>query len=148
MAAGAAVAADSLEAFKVAFNASAAAELKSVDLSPVQHIDAEVSADALDWEFFEHLKRLNPFGQDNPEPVWALHGVELSGKPRVVGQNHLKLTVSSKDRKFDAIAFNYPLEQLPVGMLDMAFTLKENSWNGNTSLQLQIKDIRAAEKGL
>jgi single-stranded-DNA-specific exonuclease len=145
MAAGAAVAAHSLEAFKVAFNTSAATELKSVDLSPVQHIDAEVSADALNWEFFEHLKQLNPFGQDNPEPVWALHGVELSGKPRVVGQNHLKLTVSSKDRKFDAIAFNYPLEQLPAGILDIAFTLKENSWNGNTSLQLQIKDIRAAE---
>ncbi|RKX36513.1 MAG: single-stranded-DNA-specific exonuclease RecJ, partial [Verrucomicrobia bacterium] len=84
----------------------------------------------------------NPFGQDNPEPVWALYGVEVAGKPRVVGQKHLKLSLVFKGRKFDAIAFNYPLKQLSDGGLDIAFTLKENSWNGNTTLQLQIKDIR------
>ena len=91
------------------------------------------------------MKRLAPFGQDNPEPVWVLLGIEVLDKPRVVGQKHLKLTMGSKGRQFDAIAFNYSLEQLPAGMLDIAFTLKENSWNGNTSLQLQIKDIRSAE---
>ncbi len=150
MAAGVELSADSLDPFKSAFNSTASTELKPLDLSPVQHIDAEVSGDELDWKFYEQLKQLSPFGQDNPEPVWALHGAMVSGRPRVVGKNHLKFSVASpstghgmgKSWKFDAIAFNYPLEQLPDGKLDLAFTLKENSWNGNINLQLQIKDIR------
>jgi len=147
MAAGAELSADSMEAFKSAFNAVASAELKTLDLSPVQHIDAEIAGGELDWKFYEQLKQLSPFGQDNPEPIWALHGATVLGKPRVVGQNHLKLSVVAEGRKFDAIAFNYPLEQLPDGRLDLAFTLKENNWNGNSALQLQVKDIRSATAG-
>ncbi|MEN8254813.1 MAG: DHH family phosphoesterase [Verrucomicrobiota bacterium] len=147
MAAGVELSVEALKAFKSAFNAIASSRLEALDLAPVQHIDAEVLGDNLDWKFFEQLKRLHPFGQDNPEPVWAMHGIELPGKPRVVGQNHLKLSVASGGRKLEAIAFNYPLEQLPDGRLDIAFTLKENNWNGNTGLQLQIKDIRPATSG-
>ncbi|RKX43912.1 MAG: single-stranded-DNA-specific exonuclease RecJ, partial [Verrucomicrobia bacterium] len=117
MAAGAELPVDSLEAFASAFNAAATTLLKSLDLSPVQHIDAEITGSELDWRFFEQLKKLNPFGQDNPEPVWALYGVEVAGKPRVVGQKHLKLSLVFKGRKFDAIAFNYPLKQLSDGGL-------------------------------
>ncbi len=142
MAAGVALSADSLEAFKSTFNAAVSAELKALDLVPAQYIDAEITGDELEWKFYEQLKQLSPFGQGNAEPIWALRGATLSGKPRVVGQKHLKLSVASAGRKFDAIAFNYPLAQLPDGRLDIAFTLKENRWNGSTGLQLQVKDIR------
>ena len=145
MAAGVELAVESLDAFKHEFNQAAGAELEQLDLSPVQHIDAAVTATELGWEFFEQLDQLQPFGQDNPEAVWMIAGVRVSGQPRVVGNNHLKLSVISEGQTFDAIAFNYPLDQLPAGKLDLAFALKENNWNGNKSLQLQIKAIRAAE---
>jgi single-stranded-DNA-specific exonuclease len=145
MAAGAEVAKNALEAFKIDFNAAAASVLESVDLAPVQYIDASIKLNELDWDFYKQLKSLHPFGQNNPEPVWILHRVGVLGRPRVVGKNHLKLMVGSRDQKFEAIAFNYSLKQLPDGFIDIAFTLKENFWNGNTSLQLQIKDIRIAE---
>jgi single-stranded-DNA-specific exonuclease len=145
MAAGVELLSASLEAFRVAFNVAASSKLKPLDLFPVQHIDAGVSGEELDWNFFEQLKRLHPFGQDNPEPVWALCDIDVVGKPRVVGKNHMKLSVASKGQTFDAIAFNYPLDRLPDGRLDVAFTLKENRWNGNAGLQLQIRDIRAAK---
>jgi single-stranded-DNA-specific exonuclease len=148
MAAGLEVNPGELEAFKQGFNAVAASMLGEVDLSPVQYIDAEISGGELDWKFYEQLKQLSPFGQENPEPVWALHGIECSGQPRVVGKKHLKLSIITAGGKFDAIAFNYPVEQLPNGTFDLAFTLKENTWNGNTSLQFQIKDIRPATSGL
>jgi len=147
MAAGIELSADALDEFKSAFTAAASAELKVLDLSLVQHIDAEIAGGELDWKFYEQFKQLGPFGQDNPEPVWALQGAMVSGRPRVVGKNHLKLSVASGGRKFDAIAFNYPLENLPSGTLDIAFTLKENIWNGNTTLQLQVKDIRSGASG-
>lgn len=142
MAAGLQLDAARLEEFKETFNGAAKARLESLDLSPSLSIDAEIAGDQLDREFFVKLKQLAPFGQDNAEPLWMLRGVELVGNPRVVGQKHLKLTLLSKGRKFDAIAFNYSLKSLPQGALDVAFTLKENSWNGNSSLQLQIRAIR------
>ena len=148
MAAGLELNPGALEPFREMFNAAAVSSLGKVDLSPVQHIDAELSGGELDRNFYEQLKKLSPFGQENPEPVWTLHGVECFRKPRVVGKKHLKLSILTEGRKFDAIAFNYPEENLPVGAFDMAFTLKENNWNGNTSLQLQVKDIRPATVGL
>ena len=142
MAAGAELSCDSLDAFKTTFNAAASSSLRFKDLAPVQQIDAHVSAEEIDWKFMEHLQRMQPFGQDNPEPVWALHGAEVSGQPRIVGQKHLKLVLAAHGRKFDAIAFNYPLERLPQGPVDAAFTLNENQWNGSSCLQLQIMDLR------
>lgn len=144
MAAGAEVSAGALEAFKVDFNTAASAALKSADLNPVQSIDSAVLPNELDWRFYEQLKRLSPFGQENPEPVWAMLDVKVISR-YVVGKKHLKLTVGMQGNRFEAIAFNYSLKQLPAGALDIAFTLKENFWNGNTTLQLQVKDIRAAE---
>ena len=144
MAAGLQLDVAQLEAFKKAFNLAVTTILQPIDLSPSLAIDAEVGGDKLDWDFFGKLKQLAPFGQDNPEPVWMMRAVELNGAPRVVGKKHLKLSLLSKGRKFDAIAFNYTLDQLPSGALDVAFTLKENSWNGKTTLQLQIRAIRSA----
>lgn len=144
MAAGLEVEAGALELFKERFNAAASAMLETSDLSPVQPVDAVVSAEELDWGFYEQLKRMAPFGQDNPEPVWALLGAKVSGSPRVVGQKHLKLSLAAGGQVFDAVAFNYPLAELPAGDIDVAFTLKENRWNGSTSLQLQVQEIRAS----
>jgi single-stranded-DNA-specific exonuclease len=146
MAAGVEVKPGALEAFKSAFNRAAASVLEGVDLVPVQCIDAFVGGEELNWDFYSCLGRLRPFGQGNPEPVWAFRGVRISGAPRVVGKNHLKLTVLAQDRTFDAIAFNFSLEELPQGLLDIAFILRENNWNGNSALQLQIQDIRPAER--
>lgn len=142
MAAGLVVRAGELDAFKHAFNVAAAETLSHQDLSPVLKIDAEIDPHRIDRDFWEHLQRLQPFGQANPEPVWMMRNARVSGSPRVVGNKHLKLTLVAADCSFEAIAFNYPLEQLPAGCIDVAFSLKENDWNGNRSLQLQVKDIR------
>ncbi len=146
MAAGLEIKPGSLDAFKKEFNEAAARLLQGVDLSATQHVDAIIDFGDLGWPFYEALRNLRPFGQDNPEPVWALQRVQVKGLPRVVGQKHLKFTIASGNHSFDAIAFNYPVEALPAGEIDIAFTLQENNWNGNTTLQLQIQDIRASKK--
>ncbi len=145
MAAGLAVRPGALEAFREAFNAAAGTALSTVDLAPVQWIDAPVEAGDLDRDFMAALKKLAPFGQEHPEPVWALRGARVAGVPRVVGGNHLKLSVAAGGRTFEAIAFNYPLASLPAGTVDIAFLLKENRWNGQTSLQLVLQDVRPAK---
>ncbi len=145
MAAGLEVKPGELNAFKRAFNAAVTESLSGVDLTPSLKIDSYVAAEEVDGEFMEQLKRLRPFGQDNPEPVWAMKGVRVSGSPRVVGGSHLKLSLVSNGRTFEAIAFNYPMKQLPAAEMEIAFSLKENVWRGAVSLQLQLLDVRAAE---
>ncbi|HEY5653241.1 MAG TPA: single-stranded-DNA-specific exonuclease RecJ, partial [Pontiella sp.] len=141
MAAGLEVKPGEVDVFRKAFNRAVKSVLHEYDLTPSQHIDAVISEEQLDWSFYEHLRNLRPFGQNNPEPIWALKNVQIASK-RSVGKNHLKLVVKSGIQSFNAIAFNYPIDKLPSGNLDIAFTLQENNWNGNSSLQLQVKDIR------
>jgi single-stranded-DNA-specific exonuclease len=144
MAAGVELPAGAIDRFRQAFNAASASVLKTLDLVPVRRIDAVLEADLITDGFFDKLSRLEPFGQDNPEPVWALRGVQVSGAPRVVGEDHLKLSIAARGRIFEAIAFNFPPDCLPAGPLDLAFILKQNHWNGRSRLQLQIKEMRAA----
>ena len=144
MAAGLEVREGALDDFKEAFNTAASGVLGNVDLSLTQRVDAVLDEEMPSWHFYESLLRLRPFGQDNPEPVWAMQGVRLAASPRVVGQQHLKLSFAAGNQVFDAIAFNCPMDSLPDGLMDIAFTLKENLWNGRRSLQMQIKDIRPA----
>jgi single-stranded-DNA-specific exonuclease len=145
MAAGLEVREGHLDRFKQDFNAAAASELSAMDLTPVQHIDAVVSADDIGDAFMENLKRLQPFGQENREPVWALTEARLAGHPRIVGEKHLKFNLQKDGRRFPAIAFNFAPEDLPDGAFDVAFTLKENTWMGNTSLQLQVEGVRKSD---
>lgn len=143
MAAGLEVEEQNLDAFKVRFNEAAAAQLQSADLRPVLEIDRAMTFGEVDAALMEGLKRTGPFGQDNPEPVWAVCGVRAVDS-RILKEKHLKLTLSDGKTRHEAIGFNLA-EKLPDGLIDVAFTLQENVWNGRTALQLNIRDIRPAQ---
>jgi len=147
MAAGVEVSEGQVDQFRQRFNRIAAEKLEGMELSPQLSIDAYVDADELDWAFFEQLKCMQPFGQENPEPVWALRSVRMQGMPKVVGDKHLKFTVAAASTSFEVIAFNHSTANIPVGGFDIAFVLKEDVWRGRQSLQLQLKDLRAIGDG-
>ncbi|MBI9020080.1 MAG: single-stranded-DNA-specific exonuclease RecJ [Verrucomicrobia bacterium] len=142
MAAGLELELKNLEAFKEQFNAYAAGQLKGNDLQPVLEIDCAIQLAEADAALMDGLKRAGPFGQDNPEPVWAILGVNVADS-RILKEKHLKLALSDGNTRIDAIGFNMA-EKLPAGPVDIAFTLQENSWNGRTTLQLNLKDLRPA----
>ncbi|MFA5687793.1 MAG: single-stranded-DNA-specific exonuclease RecJ [Kiritimatiellales bacterium] len=144
MAAGLEVQAENLDAFKIRFNAAAAAQLQNIDLQPVIEINSTVSLADISPAMLDGVKRSGPFGQDNREPVWAVFGVTAEDC-RILQDKHLKLTLSDGIEMRDAIGFNLA-EKLPAGNIDVAFTLQENVWNGRTTLQLHIKDIRTAAR--
>jgi len=142
MAAGLDIEEQNLEAFKIRFNEAAIAQLQLADLRPVLEIDRIVTLAETDAALMDGLKRTGPFGQDNPEPVWAVCGVKAVDS-RILKEKHLKLTLSAGKTRCEAIGFNLA-EKLPAGMIDVAFTVQENVWNGRTTLQLNIRDIRPA----
>jgi single-stranded-DNA-specific exonuclease len=116
-------------------------------LTPEVEIDAEIKLVDLDAKFLRILKQLAPFGPGNMAPVFLARGVKDKGYARVVGNNHLKLDIYQDDFKFSfpAIAFNAgdKYEQLlEKSAFDICFTVEENEYNGNITLQFNIKDIK------
>lgn len=142
MAAGLDIDEPNLEDFKIRFNAAVTAQIRGANLQPVLEIDRVISLAEAGEALMSGLKRTGPFGQDNPEPVWAVCGVNALDS-RILKEKHLKLTVSDGTVCREGIGFNMA-EKLPAGRIDVAFTLQENGWNGRTAIQLNLRDVRPA----
>ena len=142
-AAGLGLLAENTDDFAVAFEAAALQILGDSELVPTLDIDAEVCAADVDVALVHELKRMEPFGAGNPEPVLMMRGVSVLER-RIVGDGHLKLRLSAGGRVFNAIAFRQA-ESSTEGFLDIAFFPELNIWKNTTTLQLRIKAIRSAE---
>ena len=93
----------------------------------------------------EHLSQLEPYGAGNPRPTFALLGATVDAVQSVGQGKHLKLRLSKGTCRFDAIFFSVTEAECGVaaGMrVDAAFYLQANTFRGNTTLQLQLIDIR------
>jgi single-stranded-DNA-specific exonuclease len=145
-AAGCAIAAADVEAFRAAFEAHAAAVLTPEDLTPVSRIDAVVAGGELGTDLAEDLERLAPFGQGNPEPVLLVPAARLID-PRPMGEGkHVRFTVESGGVRARAVAFGMP--RLPDGCadgLDATFGLELNEWNGAVEPRLVLRDAVAPQ---
>jgi single-stranded-DNA-specific exonuclease len=118
-------------------------------MSPQIDIDAQITFSDITPKFFSVLKQFSPFGPGNMKPVFSTRGVLDYGSSRLVGkeQEHLKLELvdSSSENVMNGIAFGmhrYNDHLKSMKPLDICYTLEENNFNGNTSIQLLIKDIQ------
>jgi len=146
MAAGFTVETKNLEKLQRKLESLAEKEITDDMLVRELRIDIELSLQSITEGFWEKLRAFEPFGFDNPEPVFVTRGVTLDDF-RLVGKDgkHLKLSISNSQFSIGAIAFGmgdiYP--KLKNGMnLDIAYTIDMNVWNGNKKLQLKIKDMQ------
>lgn len=122
---------------------------KLPDIKPCLEIDSELSHDDINWDLLEQIKKMAPFGEGNPQPIFSIKNASAQ-EPRLVGngEKHLKLTLRLKRKDgtmhfIDAIAFGFGQLGINAGdEIDAAFNLEENFWNGSRSLQLNIKDIK------
>ncbi|MCK5850577.1 MAG: single-stranded-DNA-specific exonuclease RecJ, partial [Kiritimatiellae bacterium] len=144
MAAGLVIKESSFEQFKEHFNKICRARLKDMDLRAKQNVDVWMGLGQIDKDFFSWLQKLEPFGPGNTLPVIGTRNVRILGKPRVVGNNHLKMTITCGNSQFDTIGFGLGNRKIPDGPMDMLFNLQENTYRGRTTLQLNIKDFAAS----
>jgi single-stranded-DNA-specific exonuclease len=89
---------------------------------------------------------MEPFGPGNWRPLFLCRALQNKYDPRIVGANHLKMTVASGAAKMDAVGFNlgHWLETVKKArMFSLVFSLEENVWNGKTSLQMKVKGVEA-----
>ncbi len=107
-------------------------------------IDAEIEFENIDYDFFSQFKKLEPFGINNPEPVFLLRNLRLINKKRV-GSNHLKFWFAKNGKKREAIGFGKSYldnDFLINDKLDVIFRLRENEYRGIKSIQFEVLDIR------
>ena len=113
---------------------------------PTLNVDAEVRLDEVNLQLIQELGSLHPFGEGNPEPTFAVTGLEVMDS-RTVGEKHLKMTVrQGASLPFDSIGFGMK-SLLERGIqsrapVDLAFTPELNHWNGHDRIQLRIRDVR------
>lgn len=146
-AAGFTVLTENLEAVSERLWALAAETLAELDLVPTLEIDAELGLDQITLELAEALRRLEPTGEGNPPPLFATRGLLVKGRFPVGAEGqHLKLQLSDGITTVEAIAYRQgdQMESL-AEVVDVAYHLEINEWNGARRVQLNLQDIRPAE---
>ncbi|MGI6225132.1 MAG: single-stranded-DNA-specific exonuclease RecJ [Peptococcales bacterium] len=145
-AAGISLKEENLHQFVMKINDLAGNILTEEDFVPVVDLDGEINLAEVDFDLFEELTKLEPFGFANPEPVLIYRRSEVK-EYKEVGNNggHLKLKIKAGKSFWDGIGFNMAglLEVAATQEpLDLAFSLDKNNWNGKTTLQLIVKDMK------
>ncbi|WP_298323233.1 single-stranded-DNA-specific exonuclease RecJ [uncultured Dokdonia sp.] len=149
-AAGLTLAPEQYEAFKEKFEQVVAASCDERLLVPEIAIDSEIDLADITPKFHRILKQFAPFGPQNMSPTFMTQNLVDTGYGKKVGadQTHLKATVVQNNRgqRIGCIGFNlgdkYELIE-DKKIFKAAYSLDENEWNGNVSLQLRLKDIKA-----
>jgi single-stranded-DNA-specific exonuclease len=156
MAAGFTIETEKIIIFKETLETTAEKLIDRETLTKSVRIDCELPLSAVSQDLFTSLKQLEPFGMANPQPVFATRDVIVKDL-RLLGREgkHFKLQILPpaseilhlKSEPLDAIAFNMGelSGEIKTGdSISFAYTIDENAWNGNTKLQLKVKDINPA----
>lgn len=147
MAAGVTVLPENIQKFADALEEYAQQHLSKEHCISKLNIDALASLSEFSYESVCEIQTLGPFGQGNPEPLFATKGVHLCSPPRRVGAtaDHLQFAVTDSTNSIRCIGFRMgPLEKklLERDSFDIAYHAAIDSFNGNHSVQLVIEDIR------
>lgn len=151
-AAGFTVATESIEQFRDNLLEIADKDLSDEDILKERVADCEISLDDIDWELLGWMERFAPFGFKNSKPRFISRRLHISDVDLVgSSRNHLRLAFLNKNtgEYFKGIGFGIGEEfkDLKIGdKIDVLFTLERNEWNGEESLQLNVKDIKISQK--
>jgi single-stranded-DNA-specific exonuclease len=143
-----------------ALDAFARTRLTPADLVPELELDGQLSLEDITPDFYQSLRALEPYGMDNPEPVFCARGLRLTQPPRVLKEQHVKLRLAGpaqakgglgrgtqQGQAIDALGWRMAerlqQESFLVGdFLDLAFTLDMNEHPDFGGLQLVIEDLQ------
>lgn len=135
--------------FKNAFEKEVKNTIHPDLLIPEIAVDFELDFSDINEKFMRILKQFEPFGPENMTPVFMSKNVVDSGYAKTLGNDaeHLKVFVKQNHSpNFNAIGFGLGKKIDIVknkNPFDAVYVVEENEWNGNVSLQLQLRDIRA-----
>jgi single-stranded-DNA-specific exonuclease len=146
-AAGLTIEEKNFESFKQKFEEVVKSSIDPELLIPEIKFDSEISFENITSKFIRILKQFAPFGPNNMKPTFISKHVTSTGFVKALGEDglHLKANLVQNRVIISAIGFGLGEKKSLLDSkaeVDIIFTIEENEWNGNTSLQLNLKDIR------
>jgi single-stranded-DNA-specific exonuclease len=148
-AAGLTLEAARIRELRVRINEYADQRLQPDDLRPRLWIDGTLAFRSITSQVASELTALAPFGAGNPCPVFRTSGVEVVDGPRLLKDRHLKMALRQDGRVMRGIAWRAADRETFVAQhraaLDLAFSLEQDTWNGERYVQLSVADFRAPE---
>ncbi|MBK7213704.1 MAG: single-stranded-DNA-specific exonuclease RecJ [Bacteroidales bacterium] len=147
-AAGLSLKPDNFDEFRNRFEKVVSSKITENMKIPEVEIDLEINLNQITPKFMRVLKQFAPFGPGNMSPVFVTPDTHDTGYARIVGKNHVKMTVfqnAVRSDPYSAIAFQQgeKFSAIQKGQfMDICYHLEENEWNGVRSIQLNVKDIR------
>jgi single-stranded-DNA-specific exonuclease len=139
---------ENVAAFADAFETEVSRLITDDLLVPEIIIDAEMEFSDINPSMYSILTQMEPFGPENMRPVFIARNVQDTGFSKIVKEQHIRFVLRQNNITLSGIGFNmaakFPLLQNKQP-LDIVFTIDENEWNGEKSLQLKMIDLRPAE---
>ncbi len=119
--------------------------LEPQHLKPLLKIDTQANLSEINHQLYQQLNTLHPCGIDNPDPVFWTPNVQVV-EQKIVGKGHIKVTVSQtiahQQYTIKAIAWRWG-DYFPLpGRVDIAYKLRENHFNGNTTIEMELIGVR------
>ncbi|MGB0165636.1 MAG: single-stranded-DNA-specific exonuclease RecJ [Luteibaculum sp.] len=139
---------ENLDAFRMRFEEVVSQQINPELLIPQVHYDCELDFKDVDPKFYRIVEQMAPFGPENLRPQFLFKNVQDTGFAKIVGENHLKMNLFQEEwdhKKMPAIAFKLGqhIEMVKTKQpFHVIASIEENHWNGRSSLQLVVKDIK------
>jgi single-stranded-DNA-specific exonuclease len=145
MAAGFTIEKEKITSFQKSLLSYAEKNLKKKNLSPILEIDTKLDSGDLNTQTLDLIREFEPFGVGNREPLFLTEGLKVASVRKVGADGkHIKAYLYGEDDNvYDSIGFGLAEKEMEKGSnIDVVYSLNEDSWSGNSKLQLKIKDFR------
>lgn len=132
--------------FKAAFETVVAQSIQPDQLTPLIEVDLEVSLSDLNLSLYKLIGQMEPFGPENLRPVFWARQLKNTGYSKIVKEDHIRFSVTDGNTTFSGIGFGLAnkFHYLQQSNFDLAFTIDENDYNNQRTLQLRVLDIKAS----
>ena len=147
-AAGLSMLPENVEAFRNKFEDVVAGSILPHMLIPELVIECEITFPEITSSLYQLVCQMEPFGPGNLRPVFIAKSVQDTGYSKIVKELHIRFVVRQNDTTLTGIGFNMAEKFTLLETkkpIDLVFTIDENVWNGNKTLQLKIIDLRLSE---
>lgn len=145
-AAGLTIKEEYVEEFKKRFIASANNQLKESDVMSKLPLDAEISFNELTFDFMESARLLEPYGNENPQPILYCEAWQ-TWPPKIVGKTHLKLYLEQGDRVLEGVALGRAADGAKLRKKNLKLRVAFTPQINKSSIQLLIRDFQILEEG-
>ena len=137
-----------IEAFSEAFEKVVNERITPEQLIPSLSIDSPIEFKEITPGFFNILNQMEPFGPENMRPVFIARNLVDTGFSKIIKEQHLKLVIKQNNITLNGFGYNvadkYPIIQNRQPF-DLVFSIEENEYMGNRSLQLKVIDLLPAQ---